>query len=37
MKAEKAEDKHHDDDEADEINDAVHFGLPSFFGKCRFG
>ena len=30
MKAEKAEDEHHDDDEADEIDYAVHFVLPSF-------
>ena len=31
MKAEKAEDEHHDDNEADEIDYAIHFGLPSFF------
>jgi hypothetical protein len=37
VKAEKAEDEHDDDNEADEINDAVHFVLPRFFGKCRFG
>jgi hypothetical protein len=29
MKAEKAEDEHHDDNEADEIDYAVHFMLPS--------
>jgi hypothetical protein len=30
MKAEKAEDEHDDDHKADDIDDAVHFGLPRF-------
>ena len=37
MKAEKAEDEHHDDDEADEIDYAVHFGLRVSLISAGFG
>jgi len=37
MKAKKAEDEHHDDDEADEIDYAIHFGLRVSLISAGFG